>query len=412
MYNKWSIWFVCFTCAFSAQAQPDKWTGVWKTSTKLTGISSPILMELNIGTPDQGMLYPATIRLQFGRFKALYEVLLAKKNDHQLGIGRSKFPLEETPYKPGIWMWYLNGTLDYHHNKLSLHRMWIDKFDIWMRGLYDGDEIFVHSKVLLREFLYRDSITLIKAAGKPPADSIVRHILYPAESKRYFGLYEQISTHDSVITMRIDDQEQYDRDTVTLLHNGKAIFTREQITDKNRELQVKLDTGRNIFIYFADNYGSLPPNTGLLRTTIAGKDYEFNFSTRSNAYATFLAADIYRQPGQAPAATRKAVPLITLPVDTGDIILEVRDTKVQDGDSISLQLNGEWIVRGLPVKTAVQEIKIRLQRGENVLLFMADNLGSIPPNTAELKIKYGRKSKTLGLSTDMKKNNEIRLVLE
>jgi hypothetical protein len=60
----------------------------------------------------------------------------------------------------------------------------------------------------------------------------------------------------------------------------------------------------------------------------------------------------------------------------------------------------------------VQQIPIRLQRGENELLFMADNLGSIPPNTAELRIRYGRKTQMLRLSTDMRKNNTVKLILE
>jgi hypothetical protein len=100
----------------------------------------------------------------------------------------------------------------------------------------------------------------------------------------------------------------------------------------------------------------------------------------------------------------------TIPVDTADITLELWDGQVEDGDSISLRLNGKWIATGFPVKNALQKIPIRLQRGENILLFMADNLGKIPPNTAELRIRYGSRTRTLGLNTDMKKNNEIRLV--
>jgi hypothetical protein len=85
---------------------------------------------------------------------------------------------------------------------------------------------------------------------------------------------------------------------------------------------------------------------------------------------------------------------------------------VEDGDSISLRLNGEWITSGFPVKNKLQKIPVKLRPGENSLLFMADNLGSIPPNTSELRIRYGNKTRTLGLSTDMQKNNEVILILE
>jgi hypothetical protein len=416
-----------------AMAQADKFTGTWQMSRKpYAGSSSSIIMNLQIGIPDQKQLYPAKIKLQYGQFNGTYEMLLARKNDGQLGISRGKYPLNETPFKLGIWIWYLNGTLDFQDNKLSLHRKWIDKADFWMRGLYEGDEIWESTKVTMRDFLYRDSITLKKINNSPLADSSVRRILKPETSGIYLGIYDRIVTGDSIATMKVEDQEKYDKDTVTLLHNGKPLFYRSEINDHNRELQVKLDTGRNLFIFFADNYGGIPPNTGYLYMETGGKPYGFDLSNRSNVWGTFLVADVYFKPivqnptaqktiAQKPivqndlndqVAKRTTEPVATIAVDTAAIVLELWDGEIQDGDSISLRLNGKWVATGFPVKNAVQKIPIQLQPGENELLFMADNLGSIPPNTAELRIRYGQKTRVLGLSTDMRKNNTIRLILE
>ena len=117
-------------------AQADPFTGTWQRSRKpYAGSSADIIMNLQIGIPDQKQLYPAKIKLQYGKFSGTYEMLLVRKNDGQVGISRGKYPLQETPFKLGIWMWYLNGTLDFQSNKLSLHRKWIDKADFWMRGL-------------------------------------------------------------------------------------------------------------------------------------------------------------------------------------------------------------------------------------------------------------------------------------
>lgn len=403
----------------TAGAQADKWTGTWKASLRPWGVGTPINMQLHIGEARQGVLYPAVITLQYGEFTGIYELLLAKKNDDQLGIGRNKFPLKETPFKLGIWMWYLNGTMDYRHDTIALSRMWINKASFWMRGLDEGDEIYEQSKVALRNFLYNGQFKLTKSGNKPLPDSSIQRIMHPEISQVYFGIYDSIVSKDSEIPLEIDDQEKYDEDTITLLHNGKTIFAGEQINDHNRRLKARLDTGSNYFVLFADNYGGLPPNTGRIRTVINGRPYGFDFSDRSNAWATFLVANIYHANTNSTADTitsnvikRTAVPVATIPVRTADIILELKDTRIQDGDSISLRLNGQWIVTGFPVKKAVQQIAIRLQPGENILLFTADNLGSIPPNTAELRIRFGKESKTLNLSTDMKRNNEIRLVLE
>jgi hypothetical protein len=419
MKHQWlGLTYLLFFTVNMAIAQADKWTGTWEMSRKpYAGSLTSIVMNLQIGVPDQKQLYPAKIKLQYGKFSGTYEMLLARKNDGQLGISRGKYPLQETPFKLGIWMWYLNGTLNFQNNKLSLQRKWIDKADFWMRGLYDGDEIWESTKVTLRDFLYRDSIMLKKVNNSPLADSSVSRILHPETSDIYLGIYDPIVTGDSIARMKVEDQEKYDRDTVTLLHNGKPLFYQNEINDHNRELKVRLDTGRNLLIFFADNYGGLPPNTGFLYMETNGKEYGFDFSQRANVWATFLVADIYYKPIAQKnlndlVTKRTTEPVATIAVDTAAVVLELWDAEVQDGDSISLRLNGKWITTGFSVKNAVQQIPIRLQRGENELLFMADNLGSIPPNTAELRIRYGRKTQMLRLSTDMRKNNTVKLILE
>ncbi len=401
----------------AAYSQADKWTGSWQVVSKRPPLPD-MFMDLQIGVPQQGVLYPAKIKLHYGQFTGVYELLLARKNDNQLGIGKAKYPLQETPFKLGIWLWYLNGTLDFHAGKISVNRMWIDGFGIWMRNLYADGDLWVNTKVMLRDFLYRDSINLKKLDNKPLSDSSVRRILDLEYSDLYFGIYDRITVSDSMVFMQVEDQEKYDRDTVTLLHNRTPLFSRAEINDSNRRLNVRLDTGRNLFVFFADNYGGLPPNTGNLYMKMDGKEYSFDFRDRPNNYSTFLVADVYRRPADSSsrlsslAGGRTTEPVATIPVDTANIILELWDGQTEDGDSISLRLNDNWIATGFPVKHAMQQIPIRLQKGENTLLFMADNLGKIPPNTAQLRIRFGRNEKTLGLNTDMKRNNVIKLVLE
>jgi hypothetical protein len=147
------------------------------------------------------------------------------------------------------------------------------------------------------------------------------------------------------------------------------------------------------------------------------RQYGFDFSNRSNVWGTFLVADVFYKPIiqndlNKLVAKRTTDSVATITVDTAAIVLELWDAAVQDGDSISLRLNGKWLATGFPVRNAVQKIPIQLQPGENELLFMADNLGSIPPNTAELRIRYRQQTRTMRLSTDMNKNNTIKLILK
>ena len=85
--------------------------------------------------------------------------------------------------------------------------------------------------------------------------------------------------------------------------------------------------------------------------------------------------------------------------------LKVRDNGTEDGDIISLYLNGEWIVRGLKVKKEAIELSLPLRRGKNYLVMYAENEGRIPPNTAMMEI--AGQYRTLNSTADTSEGIEI-----
>lgn len=424
----------------------DQWAGTWKVDYKPWPHIPAVTMQLQIGMPRQHMLYPALLSLDYGEFHGSYYLLLVRKNEQQLGIGRGKYPVRETPFKLGIWMMYLNGTFNYSRKGneppvMDIQRMWIKDFGIFMKGLYDDDEIYVSTKVTLRDMLYRNPIQMKKIDNQPWTGAEAQRIIYPESDSIYLGLYDRIDVDDSTGQLTIVDEDQLDKDTVTLVHNGRTLLRSQEINEQTQSQRLRLDTGMNLLAFFADNYGRLPPNTGDMRVAIDGKKYSFDFSDRSNAYATFLVAQLYRRPvpekparatvtpppappvasmppgGDTAALTRTVISrkdqwVTTIKVKQREITLELWDAQTEDGDSISLRLNEKWIVSGFPVKKQIQELKITLQPGENRLQFMADNLGRIPPNTAALRILFDKISRRVDLSTDMKRNNMIRIIYE
>lgn len=419
----------------SLPAVTDKWPGTWKMAYKPWPHIPGVNMELQIGEGICGMLYPAVLTLDYSPFFGRYYVLLARKNDGQLGIGRYKHAVKETPFRLGAWLLYLNGTLNYSRKGneapvMSIQRMWIKDFGLFMKGLYEGDEIYESMKVTLRDMLYRTDLQLKKVSDKPWPDAEVQHFLRLQRDSFYLGLYRRIDVNDSTVQLTIIDEDQLDKDTVTLIHNSRTLMNRSEINEQTKSQQIKLDTGINLLAFFADNYGRIPPNTGDMRINADGKKYSFDFSDRTNAFATFLVAQLYRRPVPLPPSvvtptpvaqsdtalrtrlisSRKDQWVTNLTVKQKEVTLELWDAQTEDGDSISLRLNNEWIVSGFPVKKQIQEIKLSLKPGENKLQFMADNLGSIPPNTAALRIHYGNISRRFDISTDMKKNNIIRIV--
>jgi hypothetical protein len=98
-------------------------------------------------------------------------------------------------------------------------------------------------------------------------------------------------------------------------------------------------------------------------------------------------------------------------VDNSTIQLEVYDNGTIDYDSVSLLLNGKMI---LP-KTMLthHSVKLTIELDEtlefNELGMFAENLGLIPPNTAALIIRDGKKKYEVVLNSDFNKNAIIQL---
>jgi len=419
-------------------AKAQNFTGTWDFKYRPYPTALPINMQLNIGKATEKMLYPANLKITNGDFIFSYELLLVQKNSTQLGIGRNKYPIIETPFKIKQWMPYLNGVLTLSKSKtgqaqLSLQRMWIDNFGLFMRGLDEGDEIYESSKVNMRNLLYREKITLTKTNSTPWTDPHIPRIVAPTgKNNIYYGIYDPITTKDSIVTLAIQDEELIDADTITLIQNGRVILNKHAIDEKKFSHALHLDTGMNTLALFADNYGRKPPNTGNLIIKTSENMYSFDFSNRSNAFATFLVAKFYRaysKPtlsanqsiGNKPVVIQKKKIAPEKPIDRNtDVIanmqvenqrieLEIWDGQVEDGDSISLKLNDEWIHQKIAVKKTSKRFYLTLQPGKNTLLFRGDNLGSVPPNTAVLCIYYGDKTRTVYLDTDMKRDNILNI---
>ena len=89
--------------------------------------------------------------------------------------------------------------------------------------------------------------------------------------------------------------------------------------------------------------------------------------------------------------------------------VSIWDNNVEDGDIISLSLNGEWIVRNLEVKKCRTSFYLNLDPGENFLVMKAENTGSTPPNTAAFLIETDGFSKEIILNSDMGKSEMIQI---
>lgn len=79
-------------------------------------------------------------------------------------------------------------------------------------------------------------------------------------------------------TFRLDfyDNGEIDGDSITVFYNGKIVLSHQRLSDKPVSLTLALDKNakENIVTMYADNLGSIPPNTALMIVTDGTKRYE------------------------------------------------------------------------------------------------------------------------------------------
>lgn len=86
-----------------------------------------------------------------------------------------------------------------------------------------------------------------------------------------------------------------------------------------------------------------------------------------------------------------------------ELIISLWDSEEIDGDTISLYLNGDWILREFPLQRRKKKLKVRINKNaDNYMILYAHNEGSRPPNTAAVKVSDGRNEKRISLSSNMK----------
>lgn len=92
---------------------------------------------------------------------------------------------------------------------------------------------------------------------------------------------------------------------------------------------------------------------------------------------------------------------------------EIRVAEVdEDGDIISLNLNGEWILKDLKVTKTKEKVNIKLSKKKNILVLHAENLGDQPPNTAAISLYDGSKTQQIILNSDKGTSQAIKISLQ
>lgn len=420
--------------------------GDWKIKSSKTETTNQFEARLEVGHSEKGILYPAQLTISIDSFIGQYQVLLVKKNSRQLAISTQKFALKEAPIKLGKWIQLINGTLDFSRDLkgqqiLSLNRIPLDgrtsalKLKDWKSSSKNEKDL---SKNII-SILENSELQFMKSSNEAWNDKAAISILQPKMSPIYFGLIDTLFVKNKIGTIVFKNNNDFDIVSVKLDANG--ILDQIDSKKKRDEEDFVLDTGLNILTFFADDFGKKGFSTAAINLKLDQTNKLLDFSDTLNLAATFIAVKIYNpfdeknnktfetyvekdnnninppQPskknvGEKNNDVENRVPKVvgTLISNSQELEFALWDDAVEDGDSISLSVNGKWIAKGFPVKKKPQFLKVSLSPGENIITFVADNLGSISPNTTVLEIIDGNKRKPFFIETDFKQNNLVKII--
>jgi hypothetical protein len=117
----------------------------------------------------------------------------------------------------------------------------------------------------------KDTVTKIQ----PPITKVTPKVnTLPAQTNgRINKEISRIVVADRKIKLEVYDNGTIDGDTVSIFYNGKMIMSHQRLSSKPIEIEVTLDenTSLHSIVLFAENLGSIPPNTALIILTTASK---------------------------------------------------------------------------------------------------------------------------------------------
>jgi hypothetical protein len=100
---------------------------------------------------------------------------------------------------------------------------------------------------------------------------------------------------------------------------------------------------------------------------------------------------------------------VSISATNGKCLLKIWDDGIEDGDIVSVKLNGIIVLYNYTLKKDMKAVGITLTKGENIIEIIAQNTGTRFPNTAYLSVE-DTESKTK-LSSNLEKDQIAKIVV-
>jgi hypothetical protein len=160
-------------------------------------------------------------------------------------------------------------------------------FPFWLNG--DLDDIRIYNRALNDKEIFSLCNDSIKPK-KIDTPALVKPVV--ELEKRKNELVKEITVDTDSLSVTLYDNAEIDGDSITLIYNDKILTTHQRLTDKPLTFWIKITRGagsRNELVMYAENLGSIPPNTALMVIYDGKKRYELNIKSteKTNGSVSF-----------------------------------------------------------------------------------------------------------------------------
>jgi len=100
----------------------------------------------------------------------------------------------------------------------------------------------------------------------------------------------------------------------------------------------------------------------------------------------------------------------TMLVDSMSFHLNLYDYKIKDGDIVSVNYNGDWVLENYSLEGKPIKLKIKLNpEGKNYLLIHAESIGRRPPNTSAVSYYFRGERQEIVMKSDLNASEMIEI---
>lgn len=124
--------------------------------------------------------------------------------------------------------------------------------------------------------IQKDTVEIAKPRPKEPLKVQSNSSITENMKSRKKTEQSRLEVDVKSINLKVYDNGIVDDDTVSIFFNGKLLLSHQRLSEKPIELNIELDPklSSNEITMFAENLGSIPPNTALVVITAGSKRYE------------------------------------------------------------------------------------------------------------------------------------------